>query len=289
MTQKMPIHSATPRLIRPMSDGETAYMQGNVPPPTSSFMISNSKYLNSPLFRDALCQASLRRYGWDLPVTYHLPTSFRAIADVTDVDEFVEAVEAEKRTNPEFRTWVDARKLPVYSLEQVRECSVGSLGSILFEFMSQPGMQVDFMRRGDPIDTDVDYIMKRRSAGHDIEHIVTGFGTNQPGEHAISLLSSLGSTRFLSPDLAKIVNLGTALANSASFMRNSLHYPAGMPWLFQATQKAIEMGFALPCPMYMVDWDKYLDWTIADICSDLGIVHNQDNATWQELDHLFRG
>jgi ubiquinone biosynthesis protein Coq4 len=144
------------------------------------------------------------------------------------------------------------------------------------------------MRTGDPIETDVDYIMKRRSAGHDIEHIVTGFGANQLGEHALALLSSVGSTRFLSPRLVKNVNMATAFVTAASFMRNAIHYPAVMPHLYAASQKAIEMGLALPCPLYMVDWDKYLDSMIADICADLGIVHN-DNTKWQDLDHLLRG
>ncbi|MFC3173714.1 Coq4 family protein [Novosphingobium bradum] len=278
-----------PRLVRAMSEAEAAYLQGGEHPPTGSFLTSNSKFLNSPVFRDAWCQASLRRYGWDLPVTYHLPTSFRAVAEVTDVDRFVALVEAEKRTNPGFRDWVDARKLPVWPLDRVRECAPGTLGAAIHEFMAKSGMSADFMRQGDPIESDVDYILKRRSAGHDVEHIVTGFGTNQPGEHAISLLSSVGSNLHLTPELAGIVNLGTAMANSASFMRNSIHYPAGMPYLLKATQKAIEMGFALPCPMYMVDWDQYLDMTIADTCADLGITYNTEAEEWYAVDHLFRG
>lgn len=282
------INLPLPGLVRPMTETEAVYLQGDQPPAVSSFLLSNSKYLNSPLFRDAWSQVGLRRYGWDLPTTYDLPAVFQAIADVTDLREFVDAVAEEKCIYPAFAQWVDARKLPTYSLDEVRDCAPGTLGAALFAFMSQPGIEVDFMRKGDAIETDVDYIMKRRSAGHDIEHIVTGFGTNQLGEHAIALLSSVGSTRFLSPVLAKNVNMATAFLTAASFMRNAIHYPAVMPHLYSASQKAIEMGLALPRPLYMVDWDGYLDWLIDDICADLGIVQN-DNQQWQELDHLSRG
>jgi hypothetical protein len=42
---------------------ESRYMQGTREPVTSSVLISNSKYLNNPYYREAFAQQALRRHG----------------------------------------------------------------------------------------------------------------------------------------------------------------------------------------------------------------------------------
>src|SRR5476651_925456 len=80
---------AKPKLARAFNKEEAAYMQGAAEPVTSSVLISNSKFLNSPLFREAFMQAALRRYGYDLAATYTIPHMARGIADVLDVDDYI--------------------------------------------------------------------------------------------------------------------------------------------------------------------------------------------------------
>jgi ubiquinone biosynthesis protein Coq4 len=277
-----------PRLARPMSEAEAAYMQGGAQPAAPSFMFSNSKFLNSPLFRDAWAQVALRRYGPDLPVTYDLPTMFRAIYDVTDLDAYVAAVAAEKAQNPEFRTWLNARKLSCYRLEARQDHAPGTLGAALRELLSQPGMQLQFMATGEVVDNDLDYILKRRGQTHDIEHFITGFGPNNLGEHALALFNNVAVSNYFSPELAHHLSLAMAFVTSASLMRNALHYPAAMPHLYEATRRAIDAGLAVKKPLFLVDWDAYLDWTLEDICAEFGIARNND-AAWRDLDHLTRG
>jgi hypothetical protein len=61
-----------------------------------------------------------------------------------------------------------------------------------------------------------------------------------------------------------------------------------MPHLYEATRRAIESGLAVRKPLFLVDWDAYLDWTLEDICAEFGIARS-DDAAWRELDHLTRG
>lgn len=63
------------RFGRTQTEAGARYMQGPTPRVTSSVLISNSKYLNSPYFRDAFMHQALRRHGHDLPATYMVPAA----------------------------------------------------------------------------------------------------------------------------------------------------------------------------------------------------------------------
>jgi hypothetical protein len=73
-----------PSMVLKLDANETRYMQGARAPATSSVLISNSKYLNNPGYRDAFVQSALRRHGHDLPPTYLVPQMIKAIEEVTD-------------------------------------------------------------------------------------------------------------------------------------------------------------------------------------------------------------
>src|SRR5882672_4610741 len=79
-----------------LDDAESRYMQGTREPVTSSVLISNSKYLNNPYYREAFAQQALRRHGHDLPPTYMVPLMIKAIGEVTDHAEFARLVAEEK-------------------------------------------------------------------------------------------------------------------------------------------------------------------------------------------------
>ena len=91
---------------RQMTEQEARYMQGWAEPATSSVLISNSKYLNSPYYRDYYAQHALRRNGGDLPSTYTIPLMVRALGDVTDMREVARDLEAEKAKRPAFAAWL---------------------------------------------------------------------------------------------------------------------------------------------------------------------------------------
>jgi hypothetical protein len=52
-----------PPLAQTLDEAEARYMQGARAPATSSVLISNSRYLNSPTYRDVFAQSALRRHG----------------------------------------------------------------------------------------------------------------------------------------------------------------------------------------------------------------------------------
>jgi hypothetical protein len=81
-------------MARAFNEQETRYMTGGREPVTSSVLISNSKYLNNPLYRDVFAQMALRRQGSDVPTTYLVPTMVRAIREVTNVPEFLALIAA---------------------------------------------------------------------------------------------------------------------------------------------------------------------------------------------------
>jgi ubiquinone biosynthesis protein Coq4 len=272
-----------PKLARPMGDAEAAYFVGDKRPPHPSPLISSSKYLNDPLFRDAWCQVALRRYGDDVSHTYDLPKMFRAIWEVTDIREYVALVSDEKEKNAEFRDWVDNRRLLTFTASDFEGCHSDTLGGKLLDLMSQPGVSLEFNRPQEPVETDLDYVLKRRGLTHDIEHFVTGFGPNVLGEQALTMCNNASISNYFSGSLAHYLTLPMVFVTTAGIMRNLLHYPDTMPANYEAMRRATETGLALKKPLFMVDWENYLDWTIEDICTDLGIC-NYDDTAWRDLE-----
>jgi ubiquinone biosynthesis protein COQ4 len=282
-----PLETESPRLIRALNEIETSYMQGGMKPATSSILTSNSKYLNSPLFREALTQMALRRYGEDLPDTYCIPHMMRGLADVTDVDEYVAEVAAEKTRNPEFRDFVNARRLTSYLPGKMDQYETGTLGAEIRNFIEQSGMNMEFTGIGDDIRSDLDYLLKRRGVTHDIEHMVSGFGPNALGEVALAMCNNASFAKYFPPKLAHYTSATTIFVTVASYMRNSLHYPALMPHLFEAMRRGIAAGQALEKPLFMVPWEDYLDWQLDDLRAELGLEAGPPE--WAELNHLGHG
>lgn len=257
--------------LQGMEGANTRYMEGGAEPATSSVLISNSKYLNNPYYRDVFAQIGLRRYGHDLPTTYMIPKIAKALTEVTDVAEYVALVEAEKKKKPEFAEWLAARTYTVYHREDLVGMAPGTLGHAIWELLGVPGIQMDLQSELQ-ITNDLAYIAKRRAANHDIEHIVTGFGPNAAGELALGITNITTCASHFTPELAHEINAGIVMINSVVIQRTSLHYPAALPVILEAQRLAIEMGQALERPLLLVKWEDMIDWQIDDIAAHLGIT-----------------
>jgi ubiquinone biosynthesis protein COQ4 len=266
--------------IRKGMDAEAArYMQGDVEPATSSVLISNSKYLNNPYYRDVYAQYALRRHSHDLPTTYLMPALGKALGEVTDYADFSQRLKAEKKANQEFGAWLAARRYTTYRREDLAGCASGTLGHAIWEFLGISGVEMELQMKGVEVTNDIDYISMRRGANHDIEHIVTGFGPNSAGELALALTNITTGASYFAPELAQHINAGISFLSSAALQRNSLHYPAALPVMLDAIRLGIEMGQALKRPLLLEQWEDMLDWQIDDIASHLGIVRGPD-AGW---------
>jgi len=271
-----------------MTPAEAAYMRGDRAPVAGSIPMSTSKYLNSPLFVHAFSQMSLRRMGDDVATTYDIPEMSRAMADVADHGEWARLVEVEKLKNPEFAAWLEQRRSTRYDPKTMGHYAPGTLGATIRDFLISSGYDMEFIDKGLQPANDLEYVMKRTGECHDIQHMVTGFGPNLAGEHALIMMNVTAIARYFSPDLATTLSRSQHFLAAASYMRSALHYGAGMPLLLEATQLGIEAGRALRKPLLIVNWEDYLDWQLDAIAADLGFTRGPGDA-WQAEDHLLRG
>jgi len=193
----------------------------------------------------------------------------RAIAEVTDFPAAMKLIAEEKAKNPEFAAWVDARRLTSYRAEEMGHYAPGTLGAAIREFMAK-GYEIEFMKKDEVPQNDFDYILKRRTALHDIEHMVTGYGPNSAGEMALSMANVTAMASYFSPDLAQFMNAHNVWVSSASYKRVSLHYPAALPVILEAMERGVALGRRLKKPLLMYDWEDYLDWQLDDIAADIG-------------------
>jgi len=265
--------------------GEEAYMRQGATPVLSSVLVSNSDYLNNPLYRDTYAQFALRRYGRDLPTTYLIPNMVRSLSECRDDGKFLALVQRERSRRPAFADWLDRRQFTSYDPVSLRYCAPGTLGATIRAFVEDSGMQMEFLSRELGVHNDLNYMQKRRAACHDIEHMVTGFGPNQLGELALNMVNNAGNAAYFSPDLAKYLNEATMFTSSTSYYRHSLHYPALMPGIFEAMKLGIAAGQSLRMPLLMVRWEEYLDWPLDEIAADLGFERGP-GAAWDYSNEL---
>jgi ubiquinone biosynthesis protein Coq4 len=267
---------------------EAGYMQGAGEPVTSSVLISSSKYLNNPYYRDIFAQFSLRKFGTDVPPTYQIPDMVRALGETRDNAEFYRLVQEERAKKPEFAAWLDRRRLTTYRAEELREYRAGTLGACIRQFLENSGMQMEFMNAELAPANDLEYMIKRRSANHDIEHMVTGFGPNGLGEGALAVMGNVSVLKYFSPKLAHYLNEFTMFVTATGLYRKSLHAPEIMLDTYRAWALAIAAGEAIARPLMLVDWEDYLHMTPDEIAEELGFKRGP-GAAWDQADALIRG
>lgn len=249
------------------------YLMGDVPPAAPSIINTSSKYLNNPYYRDVYAQLSLRRRGTDIAGTYCIPMAQKAVAEVTDFEEYAQLVEVEKAKNPEFAAWLEARAFTVFTKEGMAGYEEGTLGHAIWDFLVKTGYQSDKLSPTPRTDdmTDIDYIVLREGSIHDLEHLVTGFGTNSCGESAVVWQDVTSFTNYFSPELAHYIYTPLTFLLTAGLQAQSLHYPKVFPATLEALRQGISMGQALKRPLLLEPWEDMFDWQISDIREHLGI------------------
>jgi len=267
-----------------MTAKEAQYMRQGKMPVAGSVPMSTSKYLNSPLFKHAFSMMALRRYGPDLPFTWDIPEMSRGIADITDYFSAADAITAEREKNPQFDAWIGERKTIRIDVEDVARCAKGTLGHAVHEFITQSGMTMRFVMNYDA-QSDYEFLMQAIGYSHDLQHLLTGFGPNHAGEHALAVMNVTANARLLSPELAHEASINNSFVSSALYARTLFNYPGGVSLMMEATRRGIEAGQAITMPLFMVDYTKYLDTPMDDAAAELGFVRGPGDA-WAELDHL---
>jgi ubiquinone biosynthesis protein Coq4 len=260
-----------------MNAAETAYMRGNLEPVAGSVPMSTSKWLNSPLFTHAFTRMGLRRLGRDVACTYDIPDMTRGIADVTDYVAAARAIAEERERNPMFDEWLRERKPIDFDLEHLAKCESGTLGQAVYQFVVGSGMEMRFVHNFEA-KTDYEFIMRTTGQTHDLQHLLTGFGPNLAGEHALAMMNVTANARFFSPEVALELSVNNCFVGSTMISRVFFNYPAGTPLMLEATKRGIEAGEALTRPLFMIDYPAYVDRTLEDITRELGFARGPAEA-----------
>ncbi|MCB2047543.1 MAG: hypothetical protein KDE32_04870, partial [Novosphingobium sp.] len=266
---------------------EVAYMRGEQQPVAGSVLTSTSVFRNSPLFCHMFLNMALRRSGDDVAITYDIPDMVRGIADVQDWVDNNHQLQLERQRNPEFSAWLDARKTLQFDPDHIASCVPGTLGHAVHEFITASGMDMFFMRTEPPAN-DFEYVQKMMVNAHDMSHIVSGFGTNMAGEHAINSMTVASIYNYFSPQVALAIGKAACTTTSTFFANKLYNYPEGVPVMIEAMTLGLAAGQAVKMPLFMVDYDPYLEMQLDDVAADLGFKRGPA-AAWDEYDRLLRG
>lgn len=255
----------------------------------SSVMVSSSPYLNHPTLRTLVAQEMLRKNGTDLQSTAFIPQVSACYHEIEDTPAVDALFARERANNPEFAAWLDRRHLSDFKLDEVKDCTPGTLGGIIKDFLSSSGYQLDYFFQGMEIKTDYDYYKKERVFTHDIEHMVTGFETDFVSEIALIYANYKSFFRYFSNELAAELTRFYGYLLSKSQMRTSLFYPKVIPEMLEGARLGVEMGRGWKLPLLMVPWRERLDWTLEQIREEYNIIGSPPSGHWGWTTEAVRG
>ena len=267
-----------------MKQSEIDYLKGGSAesPDSSSLLRSSSKYLNSARLRDVLAQEALRRNGRGLPLAYLVPDAIQAFDELKDVEQIERLLDDEKRRKPELAAWLDERYLSNFAALDLGSHAPGTLGAVLREFITGSGYAIDFMFL-DAAKSDYGYLQKRLAQNHDIEHMVTGFGTDPCGEHALMTCNATSWLRYFDSEFAGEMCRFNVYLTMVGTLRAAMHYPRALPAFLEALRFGNEAGSSLARPLFLMRWEDYLDRPIVDIRRELNIPDAPEGCwAWTE-------
>lgn len=255
---------------------------------STSLLSSNSKWLNSLVLRDAIAQDNLRRNGDDVGALQLVPEVMNEYHKLLDVVEVDALMQQQRELKPEFSTWMDRREQTLLDLATADKYPAGTLGALLRDFYRSTGF-AQILAYKDLVPTsDFEYYNKQRTLVHDIEHLVTGFGTDPAGELGMMYMYMTINSRYFSAKLAGVLNFIHAYLASSWTMRTNLHYSNVLPAFMESIEVGLAMGNALDKPLPLADWERYFDWPIEEVRKDLNLVA-ADPARWAWTDAAWRG
>jgi len=263
-----------------LSELEAGYLMGSAEPAKSSVLISSSKYLNNPLFRDLYAQMGLKRDGKDIPAAYLIPEINRAFTELADGPKMYGLLMAERARKPDFAAWLDARFVSDLKAEDVRDCAPGTLGARVHDFMVKSGLQIDFMFLGAP-KNDFEYLNKRRVQGHDIEHMVTGLDPSPVGEVALITANTIACFNYFETEFANEISRHGMFLVSTGMMRMACHYGLVLPAYLEGIARGRALGEKQKRPLFMIKWEDYFDWQMEDIREEFSFQDGPPEGYWE--------
>ena len=265
-----------------IGDAELSYFNGPAGTITtqSSTLISSSPYLNDAALRDMIGQEYLRRNGPDLPNTAYIPDTVKMMMAHEDWARISQLIEEEKQRLPAFRSWLEGRKITLFSQEELAGAEPGTLRYVIWDFVTNSGMNMDFFYQGMEIQSDLDFLLKERSTTHDVEHMITGFEANHAGEIALLKANERAIYNYFRPELAAFMFRTGAFLLTKSKMRCGLFYPDCYKVELEAEEVGMMQGKNWKHPLFIIPYRDYLDWKVADIREEFGITAAPPSGYW---------
>jgi ubiquinone biosynthesis protein COQ4 len=98
------------------------------------------------------------------------------------------------QSNPEARKIIEKKIVLKFSIEELAEFPLGTLGKAYADHMVRAKLKFDFFPRPKDL-TDKTYVFFRTRQTHDLMHVVTGFDTSPIGESCLQsfMLAQMGS------------------------------------------------------------------------------------------------
>jgi ubiquinone biosynthesis protein COQ4 len=258
------------------------YMEGKARPleQFGSVLMTSSKFLNSAAMRDIYAQEGLRADGADVSATREVGKAVKAFSELTDMEEVHATLDAERQVNPVFKAWLEKRSLSDFTDDELQACGPGTLGRVLRDYLIRTGFDLNHSRKDlTPVD-DYSFILKQRSMGHDLEHIVTGFEPNPIAEYAQIVCNLRSLHNFFTPAFAAEMTGMFGFIFSTAAMKVNLHYPLAMGAFLDATRWGSEMGAAMTRPLLVTDWRDFLHATVDDVRRDFNIHNVPPPGLW---------
>lgn len=246
----------------------------------SSVLVSSSKYLNHAGLRALIAQEMLRRNGADMPNTAYIPEVAQILHDLEDMPAIMRLFEEEKARLPEFRAWLEGRKLSNFRKEEVAHCRPGTLGAVIHDFLANSGYDIEHFFQGVKVENDYTFYLKERAYTHDIEHMVTGFETNHAGEIALLAANMRAFFRYFRPELAAFFNRVTGYLRAKTYMKSTLHYPHALKVELEAEDIGAAQGRNWKVPLMIVPWRDMIDRQVEDIRAEYGITGAPPPGYW---------
>jgi ubiquinone biosynthesis protein COQ4 len=244
--------------------------------PTSSALLSTSKYLNHAGLRSWLGTHFLRRNGADLPI-YSDPASglLQAMDDLRDEADYQRLIDAEKERNPGFRDWVAEKWLSTMQVEDFAGFDPGSFGGVFHRYVVENGIALNLGWKDANPKNDVEFIRMRSGQIHDYEHLMTGGGFNSLGE-LLPLFCRL-SNPFVHyrAELAHAMSQLYIFVSHRMVMRSFLHYPQTWPTVLELIQRGVAVGQA-SASVYEMRYEDALHLPIPEAREKLGFVGAED-------------
>jgi ubiquinone biosynthesis protein Coq4 len=270
-------------------DEDLYYKEGKTPAQgTTSLLSSRSEWLNSAVLRDLFAQESLRRNGDDIGVLQLVPEVMNEYHRLLDDDAVGAMIQRDRARRPDFAAWLDAGRNTLLDLDTADRYADGTLGAMLRDFYRATGFaQVLAYRDVEPANDYQRYTMQRALV-HDLEHLVTGFGTDPAGEYGMMYLYMTQNAAYFTPELAGVLNFNHAYLSSTWTMRTALYYSDAMPAFMAAARTGLEMASRMKRPMPLEDWDRLFEYPIEEVRRALNVTPT-DPGEWAWTEKAWRG